>query len=465
MHVDLITIYFLAIGTLLVSAGMTLWERFTNPRRSRELKILALGYTILSIGCAAAALRPHMPGASGSALSNLIIMTGYLLVLHGVASFNHRRHVAATIGVLGGLAVAWIISGVRWEGVMWQYLTAFPIALVAALTARELFICQGLRRFLSRRIAAAVFTTHALFYAFRAFILPMLAFRFGTDLLPLVSKITMYEGVLFSVAMPMTLIRLVRDESHGHLLRETHTDYLTGLGNRRRFFEKGERVIGASRLSGPISLLAFDLDHFKVINDRYGHETGDRVLKSFADIAQRAAGPDAVLARIGGEEFAALLPGCNGAQAEAVGEAIAERFAASVSHSLDGEAVSGTVSIGLAQADTVTPSLTGLLAAADRALYRAKSLGGNRLEVAQMRREDTPRVHAFAPSEARRQEPETGNAEHYREHPLHGATRAEVQPTRRRGGENQRVADEHEHANEQAPGDHGDRPRASPGAR
>jgi diguanylate cyclase (GGDEF)-like protein len=127
---------------------------------------------------------------------------------------------------------------------------------------------------------------------------------------------------------------------------------------------------------------ALDLDHFKAINDRYGHETGDKVLKAFAEIARSVVGPEAMLARIGGEEFAALLPGHDSVRAKEVGELVVRRFAETISHRVNGVEIRATVSIGLAQSKSETPTLADLLAAADQALYSAKSLGGNRLELA-----------------------------------------------------------------------------------
>jgi diguanylate cyclase (GGDEF)-like protein len=94
-------------------------------------------------------------------------------------------------------------------------------------------------------------------------------------------------------------------------------------------------------------------------------------------------GSGAILARIGGEEFAALLPDHDGRRAKELGDAIVNRFATTISHRIDGVAIQATVSIGLAQSASEAFTLGELLAAADQALYRAKSLGGNRLEMAQ----------------------------------------------------------------------------------
>jgi diguanylate cyclase (GGDEF)-like protein len=380
MKVDLATLYLLAIGTLFASSAMTYWEHLSHPKRGKELRMLAAGYAMLGIGCAVAAFRSQLLGAAGPAISNLVILAGYLLVLHGVAMFNGRRYLASSIGLLLLMGLTWAVAGVRWQAVVWLYVSAIPIALTSAMTSVELMRSDGMPAVQSRRVAVAVTGIHALFYAARAFVLPWVVSLFGPRALSVSSVITMYEGVLYSVILPMTLLRLTREEIHGELLRESRMDYLTRLGNRKLFFEDGERVIGDYAIHRrPVTLLAFDLDHFKRINDRHGHKTGDEVLKSFAETVREVTGADAILARIGGEEFAALLPGYDSDRARKVGETVANRFAAT-SHGVDGDGIHATVSIGLAESGRETATLTDLLSAADQALYRAKSLGGNRLE-------------------------------------------------------------------------------------
>lgn len=383
MHVDLLTLYLLLIGTLFASSGMTLWEHQSHPRRSRELRVLAAGYATLATGCAAAVFRHDLPAPWGSALSNLVILTGYLLVLHGAALLNGRRYPAGSLALLLLMALTWAVGGARWESTVWAYVSAVAIAVASGMTSREFLRSDDFKAFQSRRIAVAVTAIHALFYAFRALVLPWLVTRYGMGLLPTIGAITMYEGVLYSVILPMTVLKMIREETHGQLLHESQTDYLTRLGNRRWFFEEGMRVLGEGHESGSVSLLALDLDHFKKLNDRYGHKTGDEVLKSFADVARNVVGREAVLARIGGEEFAVLLPRHDERRAREVGEAIVRGFAQTVSHRVDGVDIQATVSIGLAHSGDAGQSLAELLAAADEALYRAKSLGGNRLESAQ----------------------------------------------------------------------------------
>ena len=382
MLVDLLTLYLIAVGTLLVSAGMTFWEHLTHPERSKTLRILASGYATLAIGCAAVLFRRDLPGAWGSAISNLILLSGYLLILHGVASFRGRAYRGLSAGLLGVMALIWIISGARWQDVVWNYASSIPIAIVSAVTALEMLRNRTMVAFPARRFVVAITAIHTLFYTFRALILPWLVAEFGAPLQAAASKITLYEGALYSVILPMTLLKLVREERHCHLMRESHTDYLTRIGNRRWFFEEGKRVIEGRGTRGPIAVLAFDMDHFKAINDRYGHQTGDDVLRAFADISRGVIGPDAIFARLGGEEFAALVWSDDARRSQALGATVARTFAETISNGVHGLGIPATVSVGLAQFDDDMPELAHALSTADRALYRAKSLGGNRVEVA-----------------------------------------------------------------------------------
>ncbi len=164
------------------------------------------------------------------------------------------------------------------------------------------------------------------------------------------------------------------------ILRLASTDPLTGAANRRCFFERAaEHVSTAARRHRPLSVLATDLDHFKRINDTYGHAGGDEALKRFAEVMRAGLRPCDVLGRLGGEEFAVILPDTPLAGAVAV----AERLRAAVA---DAEMVSNdrrfsiTVSIGAAEWTHGAPSLEKTLALADDALYAAKAGGRNRVE-------------------------------------------------------------------------------------
>ena len=158
------------------------------------------------------------------------------------------------------------------------------------------------------------------------------------------------------------------------------TDPLTGLFNRRAFFEAGQQLITRqAKTNAPVSVLVFDLDHFKSINDRFGHAVGDDALRLFAAMARSNLRAADVLARLGGEEFVAILP-AGSAEAVMIGERLRATFQAAAVD-VSSRRVNATVSIGVAT--WVTPAnINMLLERADAALYSAKSKGRNRVELA-----------------------------------------------------------------------------------
>ena len=379
---DLATLWYLTTGTAVLATIMTLWERKGHGQRSRELGLWAAAYGVFSLGCILSILRRDLPGISGFAAANTAMMLGYLLVLQGALALDGRRLYPGLIaGLLAVIGSAWFAAGPEAAGLFWNHVSALPIAIVSSLIALVLLRSRTVRTLRSRPIAVAVFASHGLFYAGRTFLVPVIAAIHGEEVLALVAEITMYEAVLFTVAMPMSLLALVREEDRASLLSTARTDFLTTLSNRKGFFELGPRHLSGTGKDAPHSLLAFDLDHFKAINDRYGHDAGDRVLKLFADIARDVAGQRAMSARLGGEEFVILLPQTRGADAHAIGQNIARSFTETAARS-DGLGIPATVSIGLAETRGREPDLAALLAAADGALYQAKTLGRNRIEIA-----------------------------------------------------------------------------------
>jgi diguanylate cyclase (GGDEF)-like protein len=382
MRLDLQTLWYLTIGTLLLSAALTLWERKSYPDRARLLSILAASLIVFAVGCVVAMSRHQLPGVSGAALTNILMVSGYLLVLHGAARLDGPGHMKISIAAIGVLAVLWALLGGQFPAAFWAYVGSAPIAVTCGLTAWTLLRSRTVRDLRSRPVAVAISACHSMFYLGRAVVMPVLVDIYGQSLLVPIAKATMYEAVLYSVGMPIAFLMLVREEAQSKLLAAARSDPLTGLANRRGFLEEGERVWAAHPLTEPVALLAFDLDHFKTINDRHGHAVGDEVLKLFAAVARHVVEPGTVLVRLGGEEFAALLPNHDAETARRVGERIAQSFSYAAARS-DGIAVEATVSVGLATREPDQEDLLKLLASADHALYQAKALGRNRLEVAE----------------------------------------------------------------------------------
>ena len=158
----------------------------------------------------------------------------------------------------------------------------------------------------------------------------------------------------------------------------TH-DALTELYNRRHFIEMADKEIArAIRHARPLSLCIIDVDLFKPVNDRYGHISGDEVLRQIALLLRGHARTDDLAARIGGEEFALMLPECDAEAARAFAERLREAVAAAP-FAPGGEPQRITVSIGIAELAADRDTRPALMAAADTALYRAKSEGRNRV--------------------------------------------------------------------------------------
>jgi diguanylate cyclase (GGDEF)-like protein len=172
-------------------------------------------------------------------------------------------------------------------------------------------------------------------------------------------------------------------------------DPLTGIANRRAFLH--DAALLAKRHSGnprPTAVLLIDLDHFKSINDRFGHALGDHVLEIFTGSARQSIRSSDLIGRLGGEEFAAVLYDTSRDKAVAVAERIRESFA-QASQEVDGRPVCATVSVGLVHCQGAVLDVPELLAQADQALYFAKERGRNRVEIATLdmlleRKNDAP---------------------------------------------------------------------------
>lgn len=159
----------------------------------------------------------------------------------------------------------------------------------------------------------------------------------------------------------------------------TH-DPLTDLLNRRAFSDTAaQRIDVATRLDQPIAFLMIDVDHFKSINDTYGHGGGDEVLSRLAAVMRSSLRDDDVLGRLGGEEFAVFLSNCMPKDAIIIAERLRSVVATTIVDLDDGRHVTASVSIGLAVAEVAPTSIEPLMLAADKALCAAKGMGRNRV--------------------------------------------------------------------------------------
>lgn len=188
-----------------------------------------------------------------------------------------------------------------------------------------------------------------------------------------------FESILFSMGAALTMILLCHERSEQRYVEASRIDPLTGSSNRSAFFETAERLLQRDRhANAPCSLVMFDLDRFKAINDNYGHQFGDRILRDFAETVRLSMRPRDHFGRYGGEEFLVILPGTSIETACAIAERVRRVFA-ETHEFVDGNPLRATVSAGVATAGPEM-DLNDIVAAADKALYSAKHNGRNRVE-------------------------------------------------------------------------------------
>ncbi len=224
------------------------------------------------------------------------------------------------------------------------------------------------------RLAKAEFNREALLGAFAEF-----------DLGVLITVVVAVNPLFSALAVPTVLLAR-RFMMHGPLLEQSRIDTKTGLLNAATWeLEATAEVEHAVRIRAPLAVALVDIDHFKVVNDTYGHLVGDRVLRAVVDALRSQLRGYDLAGRFGGEEFILLLPQAREQDARAVAERL-RQYVASMEIPIDDEPdcmtfVRLTISVGVAALDGEPRELTDLMAAADAALYYAKETGRNKTHV------------------------------------------------------------------------------------
>jgi len=378
MQLDPVTVFVMLVAATSTSMLLMLWGWLQN-RREQSLLWIAGGYACAAAGAILVAGRETIPDFASIDLANALAVYGGALTYSGLRSFNDRS-TRPWLGVVA--AGAWLaacqIPAID-ESYAWR--TAFSGALTLLLLA--LCVVEGLRTrdgLKSRLPLAGLFGIHCIAVAVRTAIAVNnsdgdLAAAFQH---PAFGPLAI-EAAVFAQAVALTMLALTKERIERGLRAVARTDALTGLPNRRAFFEAAEAVLAqGARHRRPTSLAILDLDRFKQINDTFGHPAGDAVLRVFASALRDAVRASDVAGRLGGEEFAVILPDTDASQALRAVERIMQAVAGAAAR--DAASTGGfTTSAGVASSRGSTAMLEALFVQADAALYEAKRLGGNRV--------------------------------------------------------------------------------------
>ena len=361
------------LGILLLMA----WARDRIP----ALAWWGAAYVIGGFSVAAWSLEGHiatpMPTGIGNAL--LFIACG---MMWNAARVFHGRPVLVS-ALIGGGAL-WLFACIFTDLALWPaarvLLSSLIVATYTFLTAAEMW--RERRKTLRRRWPAIfVPMLHAAVFMFPIPLAGLLPGDRGTVTLATGSvALFILEIMLYAVGTAFIVLVLAKERTVRVHRDAALTDELTGVLNRRGLLQAAQHMIAEQGRKGePVSALMFDLDHFKQINDRFGHAIGDKALHLFATTAAVSMRASDVVGRFGGEEFVALLPG-HFNEARIVAERVRKAFEAAGA-TVAGHELNATVSVGAACGEPGT-DIVALLAAADAALYRAKANGRNRVEFA-----------------------------------------------------------------------------------
>jgi diguanylate cyclase (GGDEF)-like protein len=379
MPLDMPTL-FLVSTCITALLGLFLLMLWLQDRSVRALGYWAAAYLIGGFAVALWSVSPDILPAAGADLASALLFTCCGLIWSGARKFHGRE--ASVGGAIAG-AVVWLVVTRMPELMQWDnarvVLSSLIITAYAVLTAIELR--RERRKVRGGKAARARALTIPLLHG-AIFLSPILTTTLFTNAAPVTGNgfFPLFALLTLLYVVGTAFIVVVMAKEHSALVHKTAamTDHLTGLFNRRGFFEAAEKLLETQRKQGQsVTIMMFDLDHFKSINDRFGHEVGDDALQAFAATASSNMRLHDIFGRLGGEEFAAILPGGT-ETALMVGERVRAAFETS-GVEIAGHAMNATVSIGITESLADVAHIQTMLSRADRALYAAKAKGRNRI--------------------------------------------------------------------------------------
>ncbi len=374
MPLDLPTLFVVSICVTAL-LGLFLVMLWLQDRSVRALGWWALAYLIGGFSVALWLLQPAVIGPWSQDLASAMLFLCCGMIWNGARMFHGR----AMLGLaMAGGAIIWLavtrnpdVAGSEQVRIV---LSSIIIAIYVSLTAIELKRERRAERSTHRHavLLAALHGVVFLSPIMVQYAFPRAAQGFGEGVFALFALLTL----LYVVGTAFIVVVMAKEQSLTLHRTAALTDALTGLFNRRGFFEHAQKLLDSRlRKDKPVSVLMFDLDHFKSINDRFGHDTGDDALRLFASTITTTMRSEDILGRLGGEEFVAILPA---GLDDAIGIAQRVRLAFELAgRNIAGRQINATVSVGATLSPGRDCTIPQLLSRADRALYRAKSGGRN----------------------------------------------------------------------------------------
>lgn len=376
--IDLKTVV-LINAVMAVLMGMVLWfQSRTYPKTILGLRKWAIGQFIGFAATVLFALQGTLPPLWSSALANVLLVSAALILMYGTMRHYGQRLHRALVPCLYAVCVPLFV----WFSTDSSYYLYRLLAICCILGALFFAHAHVIWKHGDRQFAARFTVTVLLLLcsvmvmrAVTALITPPAQSLYAPSAVQALYLASFSFGLLL---LAIGGILMASQRLHYELEQLASKDALTGTYNRRALFELGENELArVQRQRSSLSLLMLDLDHFKAINDNFGHQTGDQVLIEFAQRLQSVLRKPAMLGRYGGEEFMVLLPETNPNEARLVAQRILKITASrsALPHY--------TTSIGLATFQHgADDTLQALIGRADAALYRAKHQGRNCVEEA-----------------------------------------------------------------------------------
>ncbi len=372
---------FVSQATFALTLALLAW----SDARTRGTRWLAAACALQLLIMISRAIMP-VPLRVSENLSACLLVLVFFLIYMGMRWFVLRVRLSTMNGPLAlSAAMTTILSvGVMHPG--WELAAARLAALIVLGTTIVMLLRPRIKSLAdTARVMALLMVFVAGTVAFQL-VLNVGLFPHDRQLDAAAHALTMIGITMLGFAF----IGMYVAETKRRLHEETRLDSLTGLHNRRAFEEMIQREVQlAARDNTPLTLLMMDLDHFKQLNDTWGHALGDRALRTFGGVLLTVTGTRDAVARLGGEEFAILLPGRSPRSAVS----LAERLRATVEGlrlSEGEELVRFTVSIGLSSLQAGEVGFEPMLRRADRALYKVKRSGRNRVLLAETENSSVP---------------------------------------------------------------------------